>query len=57
MWLAGPQNAMVEQIVQSPTINYDCTYSFHASGHRIKLITEVKRDMIFEEYFETVKDR
>jgi inosine-uridine nucleoside N-ribohydrolase len=57
MWLAGPQNAMVEQIVQSPTINYDCTYSFHTSGHRIKLITEVKRDMIFEEYFETVKDR
>jgi inosine-uridine nucleoside N-ribohydrolase len=57
MWLAGPQNAMVEQIVQSPVINYDCTYSFQVSGRRIKLITEVKRDMIFEEYFETVKEQ
>ncbi|MBQ8803924.1 MAG: nucleoside hydrolase [Tyzzerella sp.] len=51
MWLVGPQKCLSEQLVHSPIVTYDGTYSVDTRRHFIKVISWFERDQIFEELF------
>lgn len=57
MWLVGPKACLSEQLVHSPIVTYDGTYSVDTRRHFIKIISWFERDQIFEELFTVLEDR
>lgn len=56
MWLVGPNGATVSHITPSPIVSYEGNYSFDNHRHPIKVVDQINRDIIFKEFFETIKD-
>ncbi len=51
MWLVGPADCLKEHFAHSPIVSYEGTYSVDETRHFIKVVDELNRDIVFEEFF------